>query len=87
MAENIRLKLQEILSKPDKLDSTNLKNLKKRTKKLEEFQTAAKKDMDELTSANDFVEQQLKEKDKAWKKAHEKLEVQLKELAGEIQKN
>ena len=96
MAENIGLKLQEILSKLDKLDSievavknieANLKNLEKRTKKLEEFQTAAKKDMDELKSANDFVEQQLKEKDKAWKKAHEKLEVQLKELAGETQKN
>ena len=43
--------------------------------------------MDELKSANDFVEQQLKEKDKAWKKAHEKLEVRLKEMAGEIQKN
>ena len=69
MAENISLKLQEILSKLEALDSIEVavknieatqKNLEKRTKKLEEFQTAAKKDLDELKSANDFVERQLK---------------------------
>ena len=78
MTQDVGATLQAILAKLEKLDSiesavikieANLENLKKRTQRLEDFQTTAKKDIDELKEGLNFTGQQLK-KTEAVEKAH-----------------
>ena len=87
--------LQAILAKLEKLDSiesavkkieANLKNLEKQIQRLEDFQTTAKKDIDDLKEGVNFTGQQLKDKTEAVEKAHRHYETQLAELT-KCQKN
>ena len=96
MTQDVGATLQAILAKLEKLDSVesavkkieaNLENLEKRTQRLEDFQTTAKKDIDELKEGLNFTGQQLKDKTEAVEKAHRLHETQLAELTIKCRKN
>lgn len=96
MTQDVGATLQAILAKLEKLDSiesavkkieANLENLEKRTQRLEDFQTTAKKDIDDLKEGINFTGQQLKDKTEAVEKAHRLYETQLAELTTKCQKN
>ena len=65
----------------------NLENLEKRTQRLEEFQTTAKKDIKDLKEGINFTGQQLKDKTEFVEKARRLYETQLEELMTKCQKN
>ena len=94
--QDVGATLQAILAKLEKLDSiesavkkieANLENLEKRTQRLEDFQTTAKKDIDDLKEGINFTGQQLKDKTEAVETAHQLYETQLAELTTKCQKN
>jgi len=96
MTQDVGATLQAILAKLEKLDSiesavkkieANLENLEKRTQRLEDFQTTAKKDIDNLKAGINFTGQQLKDKTEAMEKVHRLYETQLAELTTKCQKN
>lgn len=96
MTQDVGATLQAILAKLEKLDSmesavkkieANLENLEKRTQRLEDFQTTAKKDIDDLKEGINFTGQQLKDKTEAMEKVHRLYETQLTELTTKCQKN
>ena len=94
--QDVGATLQAILAKLEKLDSiesavkkieANLKNLEKRTQRLEDFQTTAKKDIDDLKEGINFTGQQLKQdKTESVETAHQLYETQLAELTTKCQK-
>ena len=93
--QDVSVTLQAILAKLEKLDSiesavkkieANLENLEKRTQRLEDFQTTAKKDIDDLKEGINFPGQQLKDKTEAVETAHQLYESQLAELTTKCQK-
>ena len=95
MTQDVGSTLQVILAKLEKLDSiesavkkieANLENLEKRTQRLEDFQTTAKKDIDDLKEGINFTGQQLKDKTEAVEMAHQLYETQLAELTTKCQK-
>ena len=53
----------------------------------QDFQTTAKKDIDDLKEGINFTGQQLKDKTEAMEKAHRLYETQLAELTTKCQKN
>ena len=65
----------------------NLENLEKRTERLEDFQTIAKKDIDDVKEGINFTGQQLKDKTEAVEMAHQLYETQVAELTTKSQKN
>ena len=94
--QDIGATLQAILAKLETLDSiesavktieANLESLEKRTQRLEDFQTTAKKDIDDLKEGINFTGQQLKDKTEAVEKAHRRYKTQLAELTTKCQKN
>lgn len=64
MPDNINDTLNEILTKLNKLDST-LKDLESRTKKLEEFETTAAKDIEDVKHSYSFMGTKLEDSKKA----------------------
>lgn len=96
MTQDVGALLQAILAKLEKLDSiesavtkieANLEILEKWTQRLEDFQTTAKKDIDDLKEGINFTGQQLKDETEAAEKAHRLYETQLAELTTKCQKN
>ena len=78
MTQDVGATLQAILAKLEKLDSiesamkkieANLKKLN-RTRRLEDFQTTAKKDIEDLKEGINFTGQQLSDKTEALERTH-----------------
>ena len=85
MTQDVGATLQAILAKLEKLDSiesamkkieANLKKLN-RTRRLEDFQTTAKKDIEDLKEGINFTGQQLSDKTEALERTHRLYETQL----------
>ena len=96
MTQDVGATLQAILAKLEKLDSiesavkkieANLEKLENRTRRLEDFQTTAKKDIEDLKEGINFTGQQLSDKTKALERTHRLYETQLAELTRKCQKN
>ena len=96
MTQDVGATLQAILHKLEKLDSiesavkkieANLKKLENRTRRLEDFQTTAKKDIEDLKEGFNFTGQQLSDKTEALERTHRMYETQLTELMRKCQKN
>ena len=96
MTQDVGATLQAILDKLEKLDSiesavkkieANLKKLENRTRRLEDFQTTAKKDIEDLKEGINFTGQQLSDKTEALERTHRMYETQLTELTRKCQKN
>ena len=96
MTQDVGATLQAILDKLEKLDSmesavkkieANLKKLENRTRRLEDFQTTAKKDIEYLKEGINFTGQQLSDKTEALERTHRLYETQLAELMRKCQKN
>ena len=96
MTQDVGATLQAILAKLEKLDSiesavkkieANLEKLENRTRRLEDFQTTAKKDIEDLKEGINFTGQQLSDKTEALERTHRLYETQLAELTRKCQKN
>lgn len=93
MTQDVGATLQAILDKLEKLDSiesavkkieANLKKLENRTRRLEDFQTTAKKDIEDLKEGINFTGHQLSDKTEALERTHRKYETQLTELTRNV---
>ena len=96
MSQDMEATLKAILAKLEKLDTiesavmkieAKLESLEERTQSLEDCQTTAKKDIDELKDSINFTGNQLKDKTVAWEKVHQLYESQLAELTKKSQEN
>ena len=98
MSQDLGATLQAILAKLEELDTiesavkkieAKLESLEERTQSLEDFQTTAKKDIDELKDSINVTGNQFKDKTVALEKVHElhACESQLAELTKKSQEN